>query len=446
VNYRPKALNIAAIRQASETARGEICKKCTGGMVRPPEDPQAYAWGQYLEIRGKSVQQSLWKQYGIYGTSAAVQILTMQSKGSYRNLILRGSRVLPLVQKDPDPSYNGLHEKFIKKGDLSTVYKLCSLLDAATVLEPLSDSKDFDIDRAKILREVLTIRHLDAGWPDYKSDDNDWQGPNTHATAVALFAISKGAVSVEAQEACHQALRWFCDQSLEKQSVATLSMLAMAYANFAKETGPNSEFHESRLNSLHIRCENLIYEWVRGSFPGEVQRSLEGIEYWLPPAPERPRTAGGANYTVLLYLPHVLAALAVLAVPRLRSRYICRQYVLGVVERVTRELNSQGCFIAAGRNMVSTVEHLWLYRLLHEFEIQSLYPSRWLVFLDHLRYHVTRRWPITAFIGMLTVALGVAAVLTSGVVQAALSAVSAVALAVLATIVATLLVGRWSET
>jgi hypothetical protein len=338
-----------------------------------------------------------------------------------------------------------LHVKFIKKGDLSTVYKLCSLLDAATVLEPLSGSEGFEIDRAGVLRELLNARLADAGWPDFKSEDNEWQGPNTHATAVALLTISKGPLSSEAEVACHEALTWFCDQPLERQSVATLSMLTIAYANLTKTAGQNSQFRQGRLKTLHGQCEHLVNEWVNASFPDEVQRSLEGIEYWEPPASAKTRNAVVA-ITFLLYLPHVLAASAVLASPRLRSRYACRQYVLGVVDRVTKELNSQGCFIAAGRYMVSTVEHLWLYRLLHDFETQTLYSGKTKVLFDHLRHYSTRRWPIATLVAMLMIALSVATALATGAAQVALGALSAIVLAVVATILTTLVIDRWGET
>lgn len=436
--------SIATLRRASETARSEISDKCVRGMVRPREDPKAYAWGQYLEIRGKSVQKGLGDQYGIYGTAAAVQILTLQSAESYTNLIQSGSRVLPLVLKDAEDHYGHLHERFIKKGDLVTVYKLCSLLDAATVLDSFANSSNLDVNRAGILKELLSIRHPSAGWPDYRSDD-EWQGPNTHATAVALFAISKGSISADLRAACREALTWFCDQPLEKQSIATLSMLLIALANFTKDAEPNSEFRQARLTQLRSRCQRLVHRWVTDSSPEEVQRSLEGLEYWLPPMSAASQNAG-ANFTFLLYLPHILAALAVLASPELRSQYTCRQYILGVVERVTHELNTQGCFIAAGRSMVSTVEHLWLYRLLYEFEKTKLYSSRRMVFFDHFRYHATRRWPMAILVAMLTVALGVATALATGEAQVALGAVSAIVLTIVATIIATLLIGKWGET
>jgi hypothetical protein len=96
--------------------------------------------------------------------------------------------------------------------------------------------------------------------------------------------------------------------------------------------------------------------------------------------------------------------------------------------------------------MVSTVEHLWLYRLLHDFETRTLYPSRVKAFSDRLRYHATRRWPIAILVAMLTVALAVATALASGVTQVALGAISGIVLTIVATILATLLIDRWGET
>lgn len=436
--------NLSSLRRASETARTAIAEKCIKGMVRPSIERQAYAWGQYLEIRGRSVQRSLGEQYGIYGTSAAIQILAIQSPSGHLDLLHRSSPVLPLVIKGTRGQYSSLHEHFIKKLDLTVAYKLSSLLDAANSLEPLSRPTDFDVDKQKLVETLLSLRISGAGWPDYKSAD-EWQSPNTHATAVALLALSRGAVSVETKRACREALVWFYDQPLEKQSIATLSMMVMALVNLTKDAEPTSELRLPKIDQLRAESEGLVRNWIQGNSPDEVQRSLEGTEYWLPPGSATARTAGGAHFTFLLYLPHVLAGLAVLTSPRLRSHYDSRQFIIGIIDRITREINSQGCFIAAGRSMVSTVEHLWLYRLLYEFERQRLYRNWAIALLDYARYYITRRWLVSTCAILLTLGLGIAAALSGGKLQAALTAISAVVLTVVTATLATTFSNRWRD-
>ena len=444
MNNQYRGPNLSALSRASETARTAIAEKCIKGMVRPDDDPTQYAWGQYLEIRGRSVQRPLGNQYGIYGTAAAIQILAMQSVDGYPELLRSGSCVLPLLIRNSDSSYYRFHEHFTNKCDLIVAFKLASLLDAATVLEPISRPDDFAIDKSALVERLLALRLPRAGWPDYQSD-GEWQGPNTHATAVALLALSKGTVTVDAQRACHEALAWFCDQPLEKQSIATLSMTVIALVNLTQAASPSSDLRTPKIDRLREQCEALVANWIRGNAPDEVQRSLEGTEYWLPPGSTTKQRVGGAHFTFLLYLPHILAGLAVLASPRLRVKYSARQFTLGIIDRVTSEINSQGCFIAAGRSMVSTVEHLWLYRLLHEFEKEQLYSNKLVPILDNIRRFVRRRWPIPALALVLAAGLGVASVLTKGTLQVAFGSISATVLAVVATVVTTLLISSWGR-
>jgi hypothetical protein len=420
----------------SGTARQQIAAQFVKGVVRPPEDPKLYAWGQYLEVRGQTAQRSLGNHYGIYGTSAGVQVLTMQSFGQYREVVTSGARVLPLVLRDVERN-ESVHRRFVEKGDLNLVYKLSALLDAARVLHTGRNVQGLEPDIEGILQRLLEIRHPDAGWPDYKSSE-DYQGPNTHATAVALLAISRIPPRGEALTACHEALRWFATQNLESQSIATLSMVVIAISNLVRNPSDGTSLVPEE-QDLQQRCEDAIAEWLASNAPSEVRRSLEGIEYWLPEhtiAAPAPLAASGPRFTFLLYLPHCLAALAVLESARLRGTYLGRQFVVEVVSLIVDELIAkQGCFVAAGRNMVSTVEHLWLYRLLHEFRSNNLYQSWWIALVDRVREESRRHSLRVVSVGVLVAAIVTGAVVTQGKVSVALTALSGVVVTVLATIV-----------
>jgi hypothetical protein len=439
---------LSSLRASSRTARAKIVDKCQRGMVHPGDRRNVWAWGQFLEIRGHTVQQPLGNQFGIYGTSAAVQILAMQNAragGSQTSTIepeaLSGSAVLPLVLADPGSQYAPLHEHFIGKQDLLVTFKLASLLDAANCLEAIKLPTGYTVDKPALVRRLLELRRPGQGWPDYRSD-SEWQGPNTHATAVAALAISKRSVQPEAQDACREALEWFYDtEPLEKQSIATLAMIVMALAGDGID--PNVRRRSPELTRLQAACEGLVCDWVGDSAPGEVQRSLEGTEYWLPPGSISPQSVGGNQFTYLFYLPHILVGLAILSSPQLRRSYAARRFTLLVIDRVTQEINQQGCFIAAGRSMVSTVEHLWLYRLLYQFENKGLYPHEILSTVDRIRSFARRRWPATSLGVLLVAGLGVAAALTKGSTQVALGAISATVAAFVTTIVATFLLRAW---
>jgi hypothetical protein len=93
--------------------------------------------------------------------------------------------------------------------------------------------------------------------------------------------------------------------------------------------------------------------------------------------------------------------------------------------------------------MVSTVEHLWLYRLLHEFETKELYSYKLLATIDRIRSFVRRRWPTTALGLLLVAGLAVGAAVTKGTTQVALGAISATVAAFMMTVVATFLARTW---
>jgi hypothetical protein len=410
------------------------------GRARPPEANELYAWGQYLEMRGPTSEQSLGNQYGIYGTAAGIQILALHSLTRYKTVVSRSARILPLVLRNLDEACMPIQRKFIAKGDLDVVYKLCALLDVATTLE--ATSREFDVDRSAAIARLLEIRIPQSGWPDYKSDD-DYLGPNPHATAVALFAISKADLDQDSIDACREALCWLSDEAaIRKQSVATLSMIIMAIANLNEDRQVASQLSLPQVLSLQGKCETAIKEWIQSSSPSEVQRSLEGTEYWLPPGAPTPNAAAGARFTFLLYIPHCLATLAAISSPRLRKSYSIRQYIFGIISFVTEELANQGCFIAAGRSMVSTVEHLWLYRMLHEFEKQTFYASRLRSFVDTVRNQTRQRWPITTAGAIATICLVVAASITDGRLQLALTGISGMVVSIATAIIVAVATGR----
>ena len=97
--------------------------------------------------------------------------------------------------------------------------------------------------------------------------------------------------------------------------------------------------------------------------------------------------------------------------------------------------------------MVSTVEHLWLYRLLYQFEQQKIY-SNWIVLvIDRFRYLATRRWPVSALAAALACGLAVATAVTTGRLQLALGAVAAFVTAVAGAAIAAVVlqwIGGWN--
>ena len=158
--------------------------------------------------------------------------------------------------------------------------------------------------------------------------------------------------------------------------------------------------------------------------PLEIQRSLAATEHWQPEEATKDKVLSASRFDFLIYLPHCIAGLAILSSQRLRKVGRCRRFVVDAVDLVAQGTTQHGHFVAAGRSLVSPVEHLWLYRLLRGFEETTMYESSVAVLQDRI---VERRWGPTVALAAVagSVALIVSAAVTRGTVQLALSALAA---------------------
>ncbi len=403
---------VDALRQQCRTGCNKMVDTFAAGAVHPTGQTTIAAWGQYIAVLRKVPEVDLGNQYGIYGTAAAVQVFAMKSVREHKTHIRDGLKVLPLVDGKPVGDGDTLRQHFVEKGDLFIVHKVSALLDAAVAVRAGEDHPDdVGANVEYVLSELLDMRIPEAGWPDYKKH-GDHQGSDPHATAVALLSISRCVRGTRAAEACREALIWIKDYPLEQQSIITIS-LVVAATNALSDVIKDSK----DLTAYQKQTEMALEAWIRATSPVEIQRSLAATEHWQPEEATRDRTPSASRFDFLIYLPHCLAALAVLSSDRLRGSGSCRRFVLGTVERVSDGTTTHGHFVAAGRSLVSAVEHLWLYRLLQEFDQQDLYKSK----RERLQDLVAEgRWGRALAIAavLVTFALVVVSATTNGVVQA----------------------------
>jgi len=235
----------------------------------------------------------------------------------------------------------------------------------------------------------------------------------------------------EAAAACADAVNWLVPQPLEQQSVATLSMLVIALERLQND----QTVAVRALTSLLGSCRKELSGWLATTTAPELMRSLEGTDYVTPDRPEAPR---GAPFQFLLYMPHCLAAIAILCSPTLRSRYEHRQFAREVVGILTERICGTGKFVAAGRQMVSTVESLWISRLLVLYAETSVTVSRTRRVLDSLRRR--RLVGIIVFGAVVVIGIPFAVVFTSGTLQAILGVASTILLGLVTGVAATLIV------
>jgi hypothetical protein len=84
----PRALH--DVKESCLLARNAIAKLFVDNVVRPRADVRMVAWGQYLDLQ----RRGLSKQYGIYATSAGVQVLGMHGRDIHSELLEAAYRSL----------------------------------------------------------------------------------------------------------------------------------------------------------------------------------------------------------------------------------------------------------------------------------------------------------------------------------------------------------------
>jgi len=83
------------------------------------------------------------------------------------------------------------------------------------------------------------------------------------------------------------------------------------------------------------------------------------------------------RYQFLYYLPHLLAAIAVMSSRSLLCRTGNRQFVTHVVEQFNRAAqDTRGEVVPGGRQRVSAVETMWVARLLDTFSARYVFERR----------------------------------------------------------------------
>lgn len=129
------------------------------------------AWGQFLE-RGKE------KQYGLYGTSAGLQVLCRLDKShSY----VESAYAHLLEQFDDDKS------RASSKSDFANTYKYCFFLDA---IDPVSDVVTGS-KHDRYFEGLIRQKHEGAGWGEYFFAGAETDPSKPLPTCMALLSLHR---------------------------------------------------------------------------------------------------------------------------------------------------------------------------------------------------------------------------------------------------------------
>ena len=395
------------------------------------------AWGQYTDSSGEFPAAEFAQQYGIYGTCAAIQILTLVDPDEYADQIQSAIPTLPMLSGDENEPCVQIHRYYQSKGDLDTTYKLAALLEVASVVSGTGQQ----VTGSEVTKQLLGVARPGGGWPDYRSQFRKHQESNVHATAVALMALS-GTANITNKEDLAKvfaALTFISSQDLGEVSIASLSMLVIAMERF-KATGVASELAHVNFDSTLSSCRNELLGWIAQTRPQEARRSLEGSDYR---SPEVKDTSGAKRFQSLFYMPHCVAAIAVLSSDTLQRRFICREFVRQVVETYATDIIQKNKFAVGGRQRVSTVECMWVARLLREYLRARNDKGKFIDRLDVLRR--TRTAAIIAGVVAFCIVLGIGAAATTGVPATVLNWVSAGLIATLTAVIVPLILDRYAR-
>lgn len=410
----------------------ELARVCLQGVVTL-ENGKAKAWGQFLDAGGDFPSEELGGQFGIYGTCAALEIVTLAGQmEDNHELIEKALSCLPMISGQ---CLDVFEQYYANKGDLRTTYKLAALIDVTQLV--YGDGWPA-VSRTAPIEAVVGLSRQSGGWPDYKHDADVLEA-NVPATIVALLALSRcTALNPAQQTTIAQGLRFLTLYSLSELSIANISMLVIALERFrAKSATLNIIANHAAFAVLLNQSRDELSRWAVRSRAEDARRSLEGFDYRSPQTKDQ---TGAKRFQFLLYIPHCLAGIAILESPQLQRRYNNRMFVRQVITVYAGDIVDHNDLTPGARGRVSSVESMWLARLFAAYITSEIEGHRVRDFLDRLRS--PKRTAVTALVVLLGLTLPIAAVVFDGRAAIILATIGSVLLSVSTAILMGLLVER----
>lgn len=377
--------------------------------------PRPCVWGQYLEAEAPTDVHGQW---GIFGTCAGVQILSIKRVDNNEYYVAGSLDTLPLLDSyRAAETSRGAYERkhYESKRDTRTTYKVAALLDVATSLSATVEKDERDPgnsgrgicpprpvhdqsgergarwsrgDPSIPLSHLLGMAKAEGGWPDHDDSTTDG-GPlsaSSHATAVALMAISRCTAHEIASvkdvfdekrfwRLIENTCRYLLDLDISQMSISTISMLIIALENLSTIAPDEMCRTQTPFAYCLAGFRHELSRWIRRTTSQECLRSLEALDYrsldTRSLTDDRTLLRPVKRYQFLYYLPHLLASLAVQSSVSLRAHASNRQFSAHVVGKFVQEaLHSRGEVVPGGRQRVSTVETMWVARLLQAYAVQ----------------------------------------------------------------------------
>jgi hypothetical protein len=351
-------------------------------------DERAVVWGQYLDEYHRSETQ-----WGIYGTSAALQILALQAvrRGDDPAEEEQVAAALPLPEtvRVWDPRL----QKKVDKGDLENIVKLAFIAEAHQLGRndvPLNEEP-------AIVREIVRRAVKGQFWSSRLREDRlrvkrDHEFP----TATVLFALKRYQY-LRTHKIWGRVRPWLARKVTTTDGLRTPAMFGLCGLALLPDDGEAG----SQVPTALAQIDQYLCTWAR------AQKEI------LLTRPIFNGFAIGESHDYVFLHPELLSALYFLERGSVED---ARDFVLRVIEALCGNVeNHQGAFEGQSRT-VSTLDQLWAVRLLERFV--TVYESsegwkgllpKWRYVPLRLRRHLRRRF-IQVASGLVLSALVVAAI------------------------------------
>lgn len=359
------------------------------------------AWGQFVD-GPRNVEQ-----FGIYGTSASVQLL-LESGFTKDSPIIRDA-LGGLRSYFSGPTIDNLYDD----QDLDITFKIACALEASSAADMTQNVRNGE----KRLRTMI-IDHK--GWGDHSGDS----APRMLATCHALLSL-RNSGPFRTSTDLPLILTWLARQLLDNE---TLPIHEQAQAVLALGAYPNPATAAPDVVQQGIAAGlDRVLKWTAGR-SRETASETASYHYSVT-------VAGREQNKYMFYLPDVLVA-RVLLLQHLDSGE-AKRFVVNVVDRVCSDIDDNDGFRVPSTQRIATVDQLEVYRLLSDFiSIADSDPQRLVApSVSFFERTTSRRIVTTIVLLVLGLAGGYVAIVEdlAIVVRAAGALITAVVLGVLAT-------------
>lgn len=344
-----------------------------------------FAWGQFLdEPRNR-------KQAGIYGTSSGLQVLVSYDHRSSSTKIIGAINYLKDAIDNDDKN-----NVFRNKGDLNLIYKLTYIADAIQpcnteinndYLIYVTDTTRFcsneikDVcSRCRPFIYIINNMQVGGGWTDnYIPEPEKNIQPSIIATATALLTLRRYQPFL-LMDKCKTSIRWLNGKvKIKKEKMRTfeLALTTLVFINYEFIIAKN------RINNGEDKKLESDYKLVKEICLKEIYKRVKSRKkYFYFTTEVYSFSTGQCDQGVkhLFFLSDCLLALACLNLKQ-EIPYFIQRYIQRTIRYYTTQIikESKKGFAPYTTDRISTVDHLWIYRLLDKFKSVNKEPAIFLL-------------------------------------------------------------------